>query len=212
MTNIALDLIGQSRLLFQHAAEAIGDTHEDALAFLRLEHEYHNALLVEQPNGNFADTVVRQYFYDAFNYLNYDALLKSEDEKLRAIAEKALKEVTYHRRWSSEWLIRLGDGTEESHAKAQTAVNLLWEYTGELFTPADFEQECIEKNISPNVAALRPAWLMHVSNILSQATLEMPSPDTWMQSGGKSGRHTEYLGYILADLQYMQRTYPEMQW
>lgn len=212
MTNIALDLIGQARLIFQYAAESSGDAHEDALAFLRLEHEYRNVLLVEQPNGNFADTVIRQYFYDVFNYLNYEALTKCADDQLRAIAEKALKEVTYHRRWSSEWVIRLGDGTPESHEKAQAAVNQLWQFTGELFTPVDYEMESHQTIHTPDVASLRNAWLHHVKQTLETATLQMPSDDTWMQNGGKAGRHTEYLGYILAELQYMQRAYPSMQW
>ncbi len=212
LTNIALDLIGQSRLLYQYAAEVQGGTHEDILAFLRVEHEYRNVLLVEHPNRNFADTVVRQYFYDVFNYLNYDALRQCTDEQLRAIAEKALKEVTYHRRWSSEWLIRLGDGTPESHVKVQAAVNHLWEYTGELFSPADFEIECHQTYHTPDVSTLQSAWRKHVKQTLDNATLQIPSDDVWMQSGGKSGRHSEHMGFLLTELQYMQRTYPAMQW
>lgn len=212
LTNIALDLIGQSRLLYQYAAEVIGDTNEDALAFLRKENEYRNILLVEQPNGNFGNTVMRQYFYDVFNYLQYEALMQCSDERLRAIAEKGIKEVAYHRRWSSEWVIRLGDGTAESHEKAQAAVDHLWEYTGELFMPADFEKESVSTIQAPDVSALKSGWMSHVSNTLDTATLEMPSADTWMQSGGKQGRHTEHLGYILTELQYMQRTYPASQW
>ncbi|HLF65076.1 MAG TPA: 1,2-phenylacetyl-CoA epoxidase subunit PaaC [Saprospiraceae bacterium] len=212
LTNIALDLIGQARLLYQCAAELIGDTSEDALAFLRLEHDYRNVLLVELPNGNFADTVVRQYFYDVFNYLNYDALLQCTDEHLRAIAEKALKEVTYHRRWSGEWVIRLGDGTAESHEKVQDAVNHLWEYTGELFSPADFEKESHKMQNTPDVSSLHKAWKKHVVHTLDTATLRIPRDDIWMQSGGKSGHHSEHMGFILSELQYMQRTYPSMQW
>ncbi len=206
LTNIALDLIGQARLLYQYAAELTGDTHEDALAFLRPEHEYRNLLLVEQPNGNFADTVARQYFYDTFNYLNLEALRTCEDAQLQAIAEKAIKEVAYHRRWSGEWLIRLGDGTAESHAKAQAAVDRLWEYTGEMFVPVEFELS------GKDVSMLLVSWMEQIRHTLATATLEIPPDDTWMQSGGKSGRHTEYLGYILTELQYMQRTYPAMQW
>lgn len=212
MTNIALDLMGQARLLFQYATKLIGDTNEDALAFLRPEHEYRNILLVERPNGNFADTVVRQYFYDAFNYLNLEALRRCADDHLCAIAEKSLKEVAYHRRWSGEWVIRLGDGTPESHEKAQTAVNQLWEYTGECFMSADFESAGHAENLTPDVAALRSTWMDQVRQTLTSATLEIPPEDAWMQSGGKSGRHSEHLGFILTELQYMQRTYPEMQW
>ena len=212
LTNIALDLIGQSRLLYQYAAELTGNSHEDALAFLRPEHEYRNVLLVEQPNGTFADTVMRQYFYDAFAYLNWDALQKCNDDRLRAIAGKAIKEVAYHRRWSSEWVVRLGDGTSESHDKAQRAVNRLWEYTGELFEPSDFETELKGTLNIPDVQAFHKTWLNHIRQTLETATLEMPSVETWMQRGGKHGRHSEHLGFILAEMQYMQRTYPEMQW
>ena len=212
LTNIALDLIGQARLLYQYAAEVINDTNEDALAFLRKEQDYKNVLLVEQPNGNFGDTVARQYFYDAFNYLQYEALAFCSDERLKAIAEKALKEVSYHRRWSSEWVIRLGDGTPESHEKIQAAVDHLWEYTGEFFIPADFEAESHSLFNAPDVAALKNVWMAHVRQTLDIATLQMPATDTWMQSGGKQGRHSEQMGYILTELQYMQRTYPASQW
>jgi ring-1,2-phenylacetyl-CoA epoxidase subunit PaaC len=212
MTNIALDLIGQARLLYQYAAEVTGNTDEDTLAFLRLEHEYRNVLLVEQPNGNFADTIARQYFYDVFNFLNYEALRQCADEHLRAIAEKALKEVTYHRRWSGEWLIRLGDGTAESHEKVQNAVNTLWECTGELFTPVDFEIESHAACNTPDVRTFQSVWKKHVQHSLDIATLQIPEKESWMQSGGKSGRHSEHMGFILSELQYMQRTYPALQW
>jgi ring-1,2-phenylacetyl-CoA epoxidase subunit PaaC len=212
MTNIALDLIGQSRLIYQHAATSTDGKTEDDLAFVRPEHEYLNVLLVEQPNGNFADTVVRQYFFDTFNYLNYSALCHCEDEHLRALAERAIKEVAYHRRWSGEWVVRLGDGTDESHEKAQTAVDQLWQFTGELFQPADYEMSYQQEFKSPDVSGFRSEWMRQVRDTLSKATLQMPPEDTWMQSGGKVGRHTEYLGYILTEMQYMQRTYPAMQW
>jgi ring-1,2-phenylacetyl-CoA epoxidase subunit PaaC len=212
MTNIALDLIGQSRLLYQHIAELLGDTSEDAMAFLRYEHEYCNLLLVEQPNGNFADTVVRQYFYDAFHYLCMDALRHNTDLQLAAIAGKSLKEIAYHRRWSSEWVIRLGDGTEESHAKVQEAVDRLWEYTGEMFRPAPYESEMHMTIQAPDVAAFHAPWLDHIRRTLDTATLVLPSADTWMHEGGKLGRHTEYMGFILTEMQYLQRTYPAMQW
>lgn len=212
MTNIALDLIGQARLIYQYAAERTPGKTEDDLAFLRVERDYLNVLLVEQPNGNFADTLVRQYFIDIFNKLNYTALMRSADETLRAIAEKAVKEVNYHCRWSSEWVIRLGDGTEESHRKAQAAVDRLWPYTGELFAPADFELACAKDQIAPDVSTFWDGWMEHVKHTLDAATLRMPAEDTWMQHGGKQGRHTEHMGYLLTELQYMQRTYPAMQW
>lgn len=212
LTNIALDLIGQARLLYQYAAEVTGNTDEDTLAFLRLEHEYRNVLLVELPNGNFADTIARQYFYDVFNYLQYEALKQCGDTHLSAIAEKALKEVAYHKRWSSEWVIRLGDGTAESHEKMQSAVNHLWMYTGELFVLADFEIISHASHQTPDVSQLQSAWYRQVQQTLDVATIEMPPADTWMHVGGKSGRHTEHLGFLLTELQYMQRTYPAMQW
>ncbi len=212
LTNIALDHIGQARLLYQHAAILHGSTDEDTLAMLRPEHEYRNVLLVEQPNGNFADTVVRQHFFDVFNYLNYEALTRSADAHLAAIAAKALKEVAYHRRWSGEWVVRLGDGTEESHVKTQEAVDRLWPYTGELFVPADIEAEMHDAGIAPDVTAMRPAWMRWITDTLERATLQAPPEDTWMQSGGKTGRHTEHMGFILTELQYMQRAYPGMTW
>lgn len=212
MTNIALDLIGQARLLYQYAAELIGGTDEDKLAFLRYAHEYRNLLLVEQPNGNFADTVARQYFFDAFHYLILEALQNCDDAHLRALAEKSIKEVAYHRRWSSEWVIRFGDGTAESHEKAQNAVDTLWSYTGEFFVPENFEVNARAAWKTPDVATLHDAWLDHVTQTLGKATLQIPPADTWMQSGGKAGRHSEHMGFLLTELQYMQRTYPEMQW
>lgn len=212
MTNLALDLIGQARLLYQYAAELAGDRSEDDLAFLRKEHEYLNILLVEQPNGNFADTVVRQFFYDTFDYLNHTALQHCADERLVALAKRSVKEIAYHRRWSSEWVIRMGDGTQESHDKIQAAVDALWSFTGELFQPADYEQEAQALISAPDVSVFREEWLQQVHDIFNSAAITMPPSDTWMQSGGKNGRHTEYMGYLLSDLQYMQRTYPSMQW
>ena len=212
LTNIALDLIGQARLIYQYAAEMTGGKTEDDLAFLRREHEYCNFLLVEMPNGNFADTLVRQFFFDVYDHQVCEALARCTDERLRAIAEKALKEVTYHRRWSSEWVVRLGDGTAESHSKVQSAVDTLWPYTGELFIAAPFEIQATESIGAPDPQTLYPVWHTHVQDTLTKATLEMPGETSWMQSGGKSGKHTEHLGYLLTELQYMQRAYPQMQW
>ena len=212
MTNIALDLIGQSRLLFQYAAELIGgESTEDSLAMTRAPREYLNCLLVEQPNGNFGDTIMRQFLFDAFNYFNYKGLTKSQDEHLAAIAEKSLKEVSYHLRFSSEWVIRLGDGTEESRDKMQAALDNLWAFTGELHTATDFEVDMQEKGISPDLAQIHASWTEKVQNVLREATLKAPETP-WMHRGGKEGIHTEHHGYILAELQYMQRAYPNMQW
>lgn len=212
MTNIALDLLGQARLLFQYVAsfESINST-EDKLAMLRYEHEYLNLLLVEQPNGDFGHTMMRQFLYDAFNLLQYRALSHHPDDHIKAIAVKSLKEIKYHYRYSSEWVIRLGDGTEKSHSIMQTALNELWRYTGEMFSPASYENDLISTQEAVDVKALQDPWSQKIEAILSTAGLEIPENEN-MLMGGKEGRHTEHMGYILTDLQYMQRTYPEMQW
>ncbi len=212
LTNIALDLIGQARLLYQYIAEMEGGkTSEDTLAMLRLEHEYLNFLLVEQPNKNFGATITRQFLYDSFNFIQYEQLTNHHDEKLNAIAVKTLKEIKYHYRYSSEWMIRLGDGTEKSHQFMQEAIDDLWRYTGEMFTPASYEKELLKDKYVIDLNAIQSSWTEKISPILSQAGLKTPKEDV-MQTGGKEGKHTENMGYILTELQYMQRTYPQMQW
>lgn len=212
LTNISLDLIGQARLLYQYAAELKGgDTTEDSLALLRPERAYYNLLIVEQPNGHFGDTIMRQFLFDAWNYLNYKALTQSQDEQLAAIATKALKEVTYHVRFSSEWVIRLGDGTEVSHQKMIDAVDSLWRFTGELYTPNAVEIDLAGLDIAPDVASFEEPWKTRVQEVMNEATIPVPE-NQWMHTGGKDGIHTEQMGYILADLQYLQRTYPNAQW
>ena len=212
LTNISLDLIGQARLLYQYAAELKGEGNtEDSLAYNRIEREYLNCLLVEQPNGNWGDTIMRQFLYDAYNYFNYEALTKSADEQLAAIATKSIKEVAYHLRFSSEWVVRLGDGTEVSRDKMLSALDNLWRYTGELFEPASYENAVHQNGIGPDLEAIKMKWEEKVSNVLAEATLPKPS-EPWMQSGGKKGIHTEHMGYILTELQYVQRTYPNLQW
>jgi ring-1,2-phenylacetyl-CoA epoxidase subunit PaaC len=212
LTNIALDLIGQSRLIYQHIASIPGqNTDEDSLAMLRYEHEYLNHLLVEQANGNFGTTLTRQFFYDTFNLLQYEQLCDHQDENLKAIATKTIKEIKYHYRFSSEWMVRLGDGTAESHAYVQEAVNELWRYTGELFKPASYEIELLESGYALDVNAIQPLWMEKVKSVFEKAGLAMPGETVFLY-GGKEGRHTENLGYILAELQYMQRTYPQMKW
>lgn len=212
ITNITLDLIGQSRNFYQHAAQLIGgETTEDSLAYLRKEREFKNCLLVEQENGDWAQTIVRQFFYSAFQYLQYEKMHHSADEQLAGIAAKSLKEVTYHLTWSSEWVIRLGDGTEESRSRMQKAIDELWAYTGELFMPAPYEVEMIREGIAPDIAALKESWLQKVAEVFEEATLTVPEK-TFMQSGGKTGIHSEKLGYLLTDLQYLQRTYPGAEW
>ncbi len=212
LTNIALDLIGQARSLYQYAATVDGQGKtEDDLAYLRIETKYKNVLLVEQPNGHFGSTIVRQFLFDAYHYAFYKALVNSADETLSAIAEKSLKEVTYHLRFSSEWMIRLGDGTEESHQKMQDALNSLWAFTGELFEMSDADTSALEAGYGVDLSSVKSFWDEKISEILKMATLEKPE-EAWMQSGGKQGRHTEHLGYILTEMQYMQRTYPGQEW
>jgi ring-1,2-phenylacetyl-CoA epoxidase subunit PaaC len=225
ITNISLDLIGQSRNFYQYAALLInqsvqsevfkapssleragGEVDENQLAYLRTEREFKNLLLVEQPNGDWAQTILRQYLVSQFQYLLYQQLQNNSDEQLAAIAAKALKETTYHLRWSGEWVVRLGDGTEESHKRMNHAIDELWRYTGEMFMPANYE---IESGV--DVASLKDEWNKKVTEVFYEATLPMPE-NSYMQKGGKEGIHTEHLGFILTELQYMQRTYPASQW
>jgi ring-1,2-phenylacetyl-CoA epoxidase subunit PaaC len=216
ITNITLDLIGQSRNFYQYAATIINESSEnpvteDSLAYLRKEREFKNLLLTEQENGDWAQTIVRQFFYSVYQYFLYEKMQQSEDEQLAGIAAKSLKEVTYHVTWSSEWVIRLGDGTTESRERIINAVKELWPYTGEMFLPTDYEALMIAEGIAPDVTLLQNDWLKKVTNVLEEATITMPE-NSFMQTGGKTGVHTEKLGYILSDLQYLQRTYPNAAW
>jgi ring-1,2-phenylacetyl-CoA epoxidase subunit PaaC len=225
ISNIALDLIGQSRNLYQYAAELINKhpghstfsidydraITEDDLAYLREEREFKNCLLVEQPNGDWAQTILRQFFFSTYQYYFYKELLNSKDTQLAAIAEKSLKETTYHLRWSSEWVIRLGDGTEESNKRIKQALDQLWMFTGELFEPADYETSVIEHGIGVDISALKSKWQEKVHAIFEEATLEIPGAIA-NQSGGKRGIHSEHLGFILAEMQYLQRAYPNSNW
>lgn len=212
LTNIALDLLGQARLLLTYAGELEGQGRgEDELAYFREAHEFRNVLLVEQPNQDWAFTIARQFFFDAYNFANYEALCQSPDERLAAIAEKALKEVTYHLRFSTEWMCRLGDGTALSHEKIQAAVDELWPYTGELTTPNATDLALQISGIAPDLSKIKSLWDERVSAVLKEATLTQPASE-WMHLGGKDGRHTEHLGYILAEMQHLQRTYPGQNW
>ncbi|MBL4605903.1 MAG: phenylacetate-CoA oxygenase subunit PaaC [Flavobacteriaceae bacterium] len=211
-TNISLDLLGQTRSYYQYAAKIKGDNKtEDDIAFLRTEREYVNLLLVEQPNKNFAQTMARQFLFDAYHFLLLQELEKSHDMTLSAIAKKSIKEVSYHLRFSSDWVKRLGDGTEESHQKMQAAIDALWTYTDELFHQTEADVAMVEEGVGVDVTKLREAYLEKVSTILKEATLKVPE-NQWFQKGGKQGIHTEHLGYLLSDLQFMQRTYPNMEW
>lgn len=211
-TNISLDLFGQVRGYYQYAADlSEEDKTEDDFAFLRKEREYKNVLLVEQPNRDFAYVIARQYLFDVFHILQMQELQNSKDENLAAIAKKGIKEVSYHVRFSGDWMKRLGDGTEESHNKIQEAVNNLWGYTNELFMMTEADKEAAEAGIGVDVSKLQNTYYNRVENLLKEATIEIPESKYW-QKGGKEGIHTEHLGYLLSDMQYMQRTYPNMKW
>ena len=212
LTNVALDLIGQATNFFDYAAKVQNQGKNcDDLAFLRLEREYKNVLLVEQKNGHFGDTIARQFFFDVFRKLYFEQLSKSEDKDLAGIAEKSLKETKYHLKHSSEWMIRLGDGTAESHEKIQESVNYLWKFTDELFYMDQIDQLLITENIAVDLDAIKAAWKSYINEIFIQATLTIPT-NGWQQAGGRKGLHSEHMGYALAELQYMQRAYPNMQW
>jgi ring-1,2-phenylacetyl-CoA epoxidase subunit PaaC len=212
LANIALDLIGQARLLLTYAGE-IEDRgrDEDKLAYLRDQGAYFNAILAEQPSGDFAQTIVRQVLIDAFQLELYERMAAARDERLASIAAKSVKEVRYHLRYSSDWLVRLGYGTAESHARAQAALDLLWPYTVELFAADELDLQMADTGIAPQLPEVHSAWNARIAAILDEATLQRPAdrPHAWH---GKRGQHSEHLGYILAEMQYLQRTYPDARW
>lgn len=212
ISNIALDLIGQARNFYQYAAALQGEgATEDTIAYTRDVMAFNNCLLAELPRGDWAQTILRQYFFSIYQFYLYEQLQKSTDATMAGIAEKALKEVAYHVRWSGEWVIRLGDGTTESHARITNALADLWPYTGELITPAAYELALVGEGIAANPASFRDRWAAAVNSVLEEATLQIPQ-GTWMHKGGKEGVHTEHLGYILAEMQYLQKTYPGCEW
>lgn len=212
MTNISLDLLGQVRSYYQYAAKLQGgDANEDTIAFLRLEREYKNVLLVEQPNTDFAYSITRQFLFDIFHLALLEELQNSKDETLSAIAKKSIKEVLYHTRFSSDWIRRLGDGTEESHKRIQTAINDLWIFTDELFHQTEADKAIVANGIGVDVTLLKANYFNKVNKILEEATLQMPTIE-YFQKGGKQGIHSEHMGYILTEMQYMQRAYPNMNW
>ena len=213
LTNVALDLLGQTRMWYAYAAELEGrGRSEDDLAFLRDAPAMRCCLLVEQPNGNYADTMMRQFFFDTWHYFLMKGLLTSSDARVAEIAEKSIKEVTYHLRRSGDLIVRLGDGSAESHAKTQAAVNYLWPYTGEMFLYDGVDNAMVAEGVAPASEPLRAAFLEHVAEIFAEATLTMPPADAWMHRGGKKGVHSEHLGYILAEMQFLQRAYPGAEW
>jgi ring-1,2-phenylacetyl-CoA epoxidase subunit PaaC len=212
LANMGLDLLGQARELYSYAAEVENNGNdEDKFAYLRDVRQYRNLLLLEQPNGDFARTMVRQFFYSAFADLYWRAMTGSSDPTLSAIAAKSEKESAYHLRHSSEWLVRLGDGTDESHRRVQLAIDDLWAFTGEMFGVDDGERGLIDAGIAIDPAKLHPQWQKTVAEVMSEATLSLPKSD-WMQQGGRSGRHSEHLGHLLSELQSMQRTFPGATW
>ncbi|MFN3658001.1 MAG: 1,2-phenylacetyl-CoA epoxidase subunit PaaC [Pseudolabrys sp.] len=210
--NMGLDLIGQARALYTYAGQVEGKGRdEDALAYLRDAGDYRNLLLTEQPNGDFANTMARQLLYSAFAHPHFEALTRSKDETLAAIAAKAVKEMAYHLRHSAEWTIRLGDGTDDSHARAQAALDELWPYTGEMFEVDQIDRALVEAGVAADPTALRGAWSKTIDDVLAEATLTRPR-DGYMQSGGRTGVHSEHLGHILSELQFLQRAYPGATW
>lgn len=226
ITNISLDLLGQARSLYQHAAtlyNSLGEAEkssvdnylprpwksfgrelqEDDLAFLRDENQYLNLLITELPRGDWAFSILRQFFFSAYQFYLYQRLVQCSDDQLAAIAEKSIKEVTYHLRWSAEWVIRLGDGTDESNARINSALEDLWMFTGEMFEENDFELV--------KVSDLKTVWRKNIEEVFQAAGLPIPET-SWAQTGGKQGRHTEHLGYLLAEMQHLQRAYPNATW
>jgi ring-1,2-phenylacetyl-CoA epoxidase subunit PaaC len=212
LINIALDQIGRARALYDYAAllQGLGKSQDD-LAYRRDAWDFKNNLLTEQTNGDYAKTIVRSYLYDAFASLQYRRLADSSDETLRAIAEKSNKEIAYHFSHSREWLIRLGDGTSESHLRTQQALDELWKYTGDLFTVTPQDEDLIKQGLIPDLSELKNTWLNLVQSSVEEACLKLPA-GTFMQSGSQEGKHTEHLGYLLAEMQFLQRAYPDAIW
>ena len=211
LANIGLDLLGQARNFLSYAAECYGSGDEDTLAYGREERQFSNLLLAEQPNGNFADTIARQFLMDAWHVALYSRLVQSRDAQIAAIAAKSLKEVRYHLRFSRGWLGRMGDGTADSAQKMQQALNNIWRFTGELFEVDAVEQELIEQGIAVDVRELKDEWQTTVRSALADACLQLPEEEAF-RTGGKQGLHTEHLGPMLAEMQYLQRIYPALQW
>jgi ring-1,2-phenylacetyl-CoA epoxidase subunit PaaC len=212
LANLALDLVGQARLLLTYAAEIEGKGRdEDALAFFRDAPQFTNLTLAEQPNGDFAQTMVRQFLIDAWQLEIYEGLASSTDTRLAAIATKALKETRYHFRFSSSWLVRLGDGTEESHRRAQNAIDGVWRFTDELFAADEVDEQMAAAGVAPRLTDLQPRWSARIDEVLREATLRRPANVSY-QWHGKRGVHTEHLGHMLTEMQHLQRTYPGAQW
>ena len=210
--NFALDYLGQARMYYSYAGELEGmGRGEDDFAFLRDENEYRNFLLLEQPNGHFGDSISKLVLFESFYLLQLEALVHCSDARVAEIAARAEKEIRYHLRHNTQWLVRLGDGTEESHDRAQGSVDALWRFTGELFAPDEVDNVFEAEFDGPDLFRIREQWQKNVTAVLQEATLEMPE-DHWMASGGKEGRHTEHFGFMIAEMQYLQRAHPGATW
>ena len=210
--NFALDYLGQARMFYTYAGELENQGRtEDDFAFLRGNMEFQNLLLLEQPNGHFGDTIVRQFLFDSYYMLQLEALCECDDKRLAEIAARAVKEIRYHLRHVTQWLVRLGDGTEESHQRVQESLAWLWRYTGEMFAGDAVDDIVRDELKGPDLQVIHDEWRKDVRAALDEATLELPV-DEWMQSGGREGRHTEHLGYLIAEMQYLQRAYPGASW
>lgn len=212
LTNIGLDMIGQARSLYQYAAEISDqDINEDDLAFMRDERQWSNLLLVEQPNGNFADTIARQYFFDVWHLAFLEELADSKDDMLAAIAAKSVKEANYHVRHSASWVKRLGDGTPLSHDRMQAAVNEMWQFTPEMFESDDVDQRLLAAGVAADLSKVKTTWNSSVTDLLMQATLTKPD-DAFLMSGGRQGLHTQHMGFLLAEMQILPRSMPGCEW
>ena len=212
LTNISLDFVGQAQAFLKYAAEVSGkNISEDELAYRRPEHEYFNHLITELPNKDFAFTVARQLFFSAYEFFLYDALAESKDKIISGIAGKAVKEARYHLEHAADWTVRLGDGTDLSKEKIQRAVNTLWSYTGELFEIDETEAELMKKGIAADPIPLKASWHNRIKEVFEEATLQMPD-ENYMHTGGRKGRHTENLGHMLCEMQYLHRAYPDAKW
>jgi ring-1,2-phenylacetyl-CoA epoxidase subunit PaaC len=212
LTNIALDIFGRAKSLLEYAAKVEGkNRNEDDLAFYRNEREFHNALITEQPNGDYAKTIIRQAFIDCFDLLFYTELSKSKDETLAGIAAKSVKEITYHKRHSFSWVLRFGNGTEESATRLQQGFNDIWQFTGELFEMNEVDELMLKEGIGVDLSLLQSKWNNEINDLLQQAGIVIPS-ETYMQKGSRQGLHSEHLGYILAEMQALPRMHPGAKW
>lgn len=212
MTNIALDFVGNATAILTYAAQLEGKGRtEDDLAFMRNEREFRNLLITEQPNGDFAQTIARQFLFDTYMFYLYEGLKTSKDETLNALATKAHKEITYHLRHTTEWMYRLGNGTTESHERIQQAIDRLWMYTPDLFDADEVDQFLVKEGIIPDLSAVKGKWEEHVAKVIKEATLKLPITNV-KQKGSREGKHTEHLGFLLAEMQYVHRAYPGVKW